>query len=147
MVILREGSVILELKSRNKEEVLMELAEILHKDCPSIDLGVTHSLLKEREQVGSTGVGNGVAIPHAKIEDLDRVLICLGLSPDGINFDAIDNQPVSIIFMILSPADRPDEYLKELARVSRFLKQPEMRRKVRQASTQENITQLFNSAE
>ena len=146
MIKLQEKSVILELKSKNKESSLNELAQLLHDQCSTIDLATICQLLQERELVGSTGVGNGVAIPHAKVRQLDQILICLGRSQGGIQFDSIDNQPVHILFMILSPADRPDEYLETLAKVSRFLKKSETRRQLRQATSAKKIVELFNSS-
>lgn len=146
MIKLQEESVILELKARNMEGVLMELAELLHRQCTHIDLANLYNLLNEREQVGSTGVGNGVAIPHAKVKKLERILVCLGRSHEGIHFDSIDNQPVHLIVLILSPADRPEDYLKTLAKISRFLKQPEMRRQLRQAPTAAKLVEFFNNS-
>lgn len=146
MIKLREESVILELKARNKEGSLNELAELLHGQCPTVDLATVCRLLEERELVGSTGVGNGVAIPHAKVKQLDHILLSLGRSQEGIQFDSIDNQPVHIIILILSPADRPDDYLKTLAKVSRFLKNPEMRRQLKQATSTNKIVELFNNS-
>ena len=146
MITLQEESVIFELKSRNKEGSLNELVKLLHAQCPTVELSTICSLIKERELVGSTGVGNGVAIPHAKVRALDRILIALGRSQEGIQFDSIDNQPVHIIILILSPADRPETYLKTLAKVSRFLKKPEMRRQLKQAASAKRLVELFNSS-
>jgi len=142
-MVLKEKNILLDIKAKNKESVLRELAEVAHQDCPQVDLEVLYQLLLEREQIGSTGVGNGVAIPHARIENLDAIQLCFGRTNDGIGFDAIDNQPVHFIVMILSPVDQPEKYLKTLATVSRFLKKPELRRQLRLAENSKKIVEIF----
>lgn len=147
MVELREEDIILELRAGSKEAVLRELAEVLHKHCPHVGLEDLCTVVRERETIGSTGVGNGVAIPHGKVRNLDRTLICFGRSQGGVHFDSIDNQPVSLFVMILSPVTVSDNYLKTLARVSRLLKQPEKRRFLRLEKSREKIARLFNETE
>ena len=142
-MVLKEKNILLDIKAKNKESVLRELAEVAHQDCPQVDLEVLYQLLLEREQIGSTGVGNGVAIPHARIDNLDAIQLCFGRTNDGIGFDAIDNQPVHFIVMILSPVDQPEKYLKTLATVSRFLKKPELRRQLRLAENSKKIVEIF----
>jgi PTS system nitrogen regulatory IIA component len=97
--------------------------------------------------IGSTGVGNGVAIPHGKIEKLDGILIGFGRSLNGIGFDSIDNQPVHLLVMLLSPVQVIDKYLKTLARVSRLLKQPETRRILRTTESRQKIVEIFQEAD
>ena len=146
MIDLREECIVPELAARNKEGALKELTQVLAR-FSGLDETYLLRLINDREKVGSTGVGNGVAIPHAKVGQLDRVLLCLGRSRDGISFDAIDNQPVHIAVMILSPPDRPDEYLKILGKVSRLLKNPDLRKQIRQATATTEIVGLFADAE
>lgn len=145
MIKLKEEDIILKLEASNKEGVILELTGALHQHCPHIDLENLHRVVREREQIGSTGVGNGVAIPHGKIDGLDQTFLCFGRSEGGIHFDSIDNQPVTLFMMILSPTAQTDDYLKTLAQISRLLKQPEKRRALRQASSKEQIAQVFNS--
>lgn len=146
MIHLQEEDIVLDLKAHNKEGVLKELAEVLHKHCSHVELENLFDVVSEREQIGSTGVGNGVAIPHGKIKDIERILICFGRSQGGIQFDSIDNQPVSLFVMILSPVEVADNYLKTLAQVSRLLKQPDKRRFLRLAKSRDNIADIFNSS-
>ncbi len=147
MVQLLEEDVVLDLEARNKDEVLKELAKVLHKHCSHINLEQLCQVFRERELIGSTGVGNGVAIPHGKIQELDHIILCFGRSLAGIQFDAIDNQPVTLFVMILSPVTVTDNYLKTLAQVSRLLKQPEKRRALRLTSTKEEVIHIFNETE
>lgn len=131
LVQLREEDIILDLAAKNKDAALKELTQVLHKYCRDVPQKTILQVLKDREAIGSTGVGNGVAIPHGKIAGLDRILLALGRSLNGLNFDAIDNQPVHLLVMILTPQEVTNDYLKILANVSRLLKNPETRRLLR----------------
>jgi PTS system nitrogen regulatory IIA component len=144
MVQLNKQCIILELAATGKEAVLNELAEAVHDKCPRLDLQSLAGILAERELLGSTGIGNGVAIPHGKVSGLNKLLLCFGRSSAGISFDAVDNRPVHIFVMILSPRDSPGKYLQTLARVSRLLKDPVTRNKFIQAADKEAILSLFN---
>ncbi len=80
-MLLKEKNILLDVTAKNKESVLKELAEVIHQDCPQVDLDTLYRLVLEREHIGSTGVGNGVAIPHARVENLDAVHLCFGRVP------------------------------------------------------------------
>lgn len=142
-MVLKEQNILLDIKAKSKEGVLRELAEAAHRDYPLVDIDTIHQLLLEREHIGSTGVGNGVAIPHARIEHLESLVLCFGRTNSGIGFDAVDNQPVYFIVMILSPSGRPEEYLHTLGAVSRFLKNPEIRKQLRLADDRKKIVEIF----
>ena len=144
MLQLEEQCIIFELESTGKEAVLRELAGTVHDKCPSIDLDTMTQILAEREQLGSTGVGNGVAIPHGKVPGLKKLLLCFGRSSRGINFDAVDNRPVQLFVMILAPPDMAEEYLQTLAWVSRLLKDTTVGNRLLQATDAETILELFN---
>ena len=144
MVPLDKQYIILELESTGKDGVLRELAATVHAQCPLIDMDTLSQVLTEREQLGSTGVGNGVAIPHGKVTGLEKMLLCFGRSSSGISFDAVDNQPVHLIVMILSPPAMAGEYLQTLARVSKLLKDATTRNRLLQAADAETILELFN---
>lgn len=107
---------------RTKPEAIRRLAELLVAGESGLDLGEVESELKKREDLQSTGVGGGVAIPHAKLERLDRILGAVLLCPDPIGFDSIDGRPVSIMFAVIGPLRAPGEHIKTLARVSRLLR-------------------------
>ncbi len=146
MVQLEGECIIPELESSGKEAVLRELAETVHHKCTLIDIDTLYTVLTEREQLGSTGVGNGVAIPHGKVSGLEKLLLCLGRSRTGISFDAVDNRPVHLFVMILSPPGMAEEYLQTLARVSKLLKDDNIRNKFLQAADVETILELFNGS-
>ena len=144
MVQLEEQCIILELASPDKDAVLLEFAENIHEKYPSISSKVIQKILTEREQLGSTGVGNGVAIPHGKVPGLGKLQLCFGRSTPGIAFEAADNQPVHIFVMILSPPSMAEEYLQILARVSRLLKDNTTRNTLLQATGKKTISAAFN---
>jgi len=142
-MVLKEKNILLNIRAKNKESVLRELAETAHQDCPQVEIETLYQLLLEREQIGSTGVGNGIAIPHARVANLDSLVLCFGRTNSGIGFDAIDNQPVYFIVMILAPVDQPDEYLLTLGAVSRYLKKQEIRKQLRLAVDRKEIVEVF----
>ena len=145
MIQLQEEDIVLDIKAKNKDGALKELAGALHKKCPTVNIESLYQVLREREQIGSTGVGNGVAIPHGKIKELDQILLCFGRSRNGIGFDSIDNQPVHILVMLISPVQVIDEYLKTLAGISRILKNPETRRILRITESKKEIIEIFHA--
>jgi PTS system nitrogen regulatory IIA component len=144
MIPLEEQNIILELESTGKESILRELAENAHHQAPAISTETIFQVLKEREHLGSTGVGNGVAIPHGKLPGLDKLLLCFARSRAGIGFEAKDNRPVHLFVAILSPLNDSDQYLQTLARVSKLLKDDTIRNKFIQATSSKTIFQLFN---
>lgn len=147
MLRLKEQCIILDMKASDKDDALQELASAVHSNCPAITADALLTVLQEREQVGSTGVGNGVAIPHAKVAGLDSLLLCFGRSRKGVNFEAVDNRPVHLFVQILSPAGMAYEYLQTLARISRLLKVEGNRRSLLEAGSKQEILDIFNAPE
>ncbi|MGB5684697.1 MAG: PTS sugar transporter subunit IIA [Candidatus Electrothrix sp.] len=144
MIELTEQCIVLELKSIDKEGLLREMAGAAQKKNPKLNVETIQRVLLEREQIGSTGVGNGVAIPHGKLHGLEQCMVCFGRSTKGIGFEAKDNKPVHLVVMILSPLDMAEEYLQTLARVSKLMKSEGKRNKFLHAGSEKNIQQLFN---
>jgi PTS system nitrogen regulatory IIA component len=143
MLHLNADRIVLDMKATNKEGALQELVNVLHDQCPHIQVESLSSAVRERELIGSTGVGNGIAIPHGKLAELEQILYCFGRSREGIGFEAIDNQPVHYFFMILSPTGAAEEYLQTLAGASRLLKKTETRRRLRLATDKQEIIETF----
>jgi mannitol/fructose-specific phosphotransferase system IIA component (Ntr-type) len=118
------GSVSLDLAGATRDDVLLELVNLLQ-----IEERTTHALhrmLKRRESLGSTGVGRGVAIPHARSLGVDRVRLAYGRHRGGIGYDALDAQPVHHLFLIVAPpVEISNQYLPVLGRVAQFVKEPE----------------------
>ncbi len=128
-----------ELKARNKKEVLEELCGRIVELYPKLDRDRIVGILLDREKLGSTGVGEGVAIPHGKLGDLNRLIACFGRSPQGLDFQAVDRMPVRLFFLLLAPENCAGAHLKALARISRLLKRPNLREELLAARTREEI--------
>lgn len=140
---LNNDAIILEMKATTKEGVLRELAALAATLCGRFTEETLYNVLLERESVGSTGVGNGVAIPHGKIEGLDEILLCFGRSRAGVNFDAVDKRPAHLFVLLLSPAAKAGEYLHTLARVSKILKESTNRQRLFDSTSRDEIVALF----
>lgn len=145
MYRLRRDAIILDMKANTKEAALRELAGIAATLAGRFTEETFYNILLDRENIGSTGVGNGVAIPHGKIDSLDETLVCFGRSRDGVNFDAIDNRPVHLFVVIFSPTHEGEEYLQTLASVRRMLKQPGRRQKLFNSSNHDAIIDVFTT--
>lgn len=132
--ILKEPLIVPELHAHDKEGVLQEMAQHLeaHAGAPQVKAEAIRQALVSREQLGSTGVGEGVAIPHAKIPGIVNLVACFGRAPQGVAFDAIDTRPVHLIFVLLVPENSAGAHLKALARISRLLKSAEFRARLLQ---------------
>jgi nitrogen PTS system EIIA component len=119
--ILAKGSVIACAKVASKRQLLQQLAE---KAAPvvSIDSHIIFETLVAREQLGSTGLGNGIAIPHGKLEGIAGVTAVFARLEQPIEFDAVDDQPVDLVIMLLAPAGSGADHLKALARVARLMR-------------------------
>ncbi|MBM9613678.1 PTS sugar transporter subunit IIA [Desulfobulbus rhabdoformis] len=142
---LNSDAIILDMKATTKDGALRELAGLAATQCGRFTEEVLYQILLEREAVGSTGVGNGVAIPHGKIEGLDQILLCFGRSRAGIDFNAIDKRDAYLFMLMISPAGKGGEYLQTLARVSRILKKSRNRQLLFDYPTREEIVTLFAS--
>jgi nitrogen PTS system EIIA component len=128
--ILRESSVIADIKGVTKREILFEMVETLKNAKLIDDVDSVVDIIMEREKLGSTGIGDGVAIPHGKMKKLNTILCVAGRSKEGVNFDAVDRQPVHIFFLVLAPEDSASMHLKVLSRISKVLRDQSFRKKM-----------------
>jgi PTS system nitrogen regulatory IIA component len=139
MEILAKDAVVLNLGVRTKREVLAEMAAALAKVEPQIDAERLLEVLLEREALQSTGIGEGVAIPHGKLAGLDRLVATLARSREGIDFDSIDGQPTHHFFLLVVPEHSGGQYLKALARISRFFRDAVFRQRLSEGETLEDL--------
>lgn len=144
---LEKDSIELNLKAKNKKEAIEEIVEILKKKNAIIDKDITIESLLEREELGSTGVGQGIAIPHSKTKGVKELIGAFAISKNGVEFDALDGEPVNIFFLLLAPEGAAGVMLKALARVSNFLKNKYYRKKILEASDKEAIIQIIEEEE
>lgn len=110
------------LSGSDRPAVLRELVNRLIEAGVVEDADLMYERLVEREELGSTAIGQGVAIPHCKMEKLDRVVMAVGLSRRGVEFESEDGEPVRLFFLIVSPADTPAAHLRSLAAISKWVK-------------------------
>ncbi len=132
--ILPASQVIAELHGTNKEEVLRELASHLAAEHVEVNADRLVDVLWERERLGSTAIGDGIAIPHGKLPGLKTVLATFGRHRQGVDFESLDGNPTKIFFLLVAPDDSVGLHLKALARVSRLLKDPGFRAQLLAAS-------------
>ena len=127
------------LRSTDKESVVREMVETLAKAGLVKDAAHAVGALLEREKLGSTGIGQNVAVPHAKSEETKNLVLGVGISEKGVDFEALDGDPVNIIFMVIAPIDATGLHLKVLARIARLLKDKVFRNSLRVCKTTEKI--------
>jgi fructose-specific phosphotransferase system IIA component len=137
----------LELASNNKLDAIKELIDMLNAGGYLTDADEFLKSVLEREKVGSTGIGKGIAIPHSRAVTVKEVVVAIGRSTAGIEFDALDNRPVHLIFLIAAPIESGGLYLKALARLSRLLRYQEFRNELMEAGTVEEIVNIISSEE
>lgn len=128
--ILHKSAVCGELLATDKKGILGELASITASAYPKLSSDKVLKVLLEREKLGSTGVGNGVAIPHGKISGLDTIVAAFGRSKKGIEFQSHDHKPAVLFFVLLAPESVVGSHLQALARLSRLLKGEEIRNRL-----------------
>ena len=131
----------------SKDDALHALSDLLGLGLPAPTSLDFYRVLCEREALQSTGIGDGVAIPHGALENLSGQLAALLICRDGVNFDAIDQSPVYIVFAVVGPKRATGEHLKTLARISRLLRDPAFREKLLAASDRAEAYGLIRSAE
>jgi PTS system nitrogen regulatory IIA component len=139
MDILVRDAVILDLGPRSKREVLAEMANALAKCEPQIEADRLLEVLLEREALQSTGIGEGVAIPHGKMMGLDRLVASFARSVDGVDFESIDGQTTHHFFLLVVPEHSGGMYLKALARISRFFRDAAFRQRLNDVDTLDDV--------
>ncbi|MEL6328118.1 MAG: PTS sugar transporter subunit IIA [Planctomycetota bacterium] len=144
-----EGAIVTDLRATERDDALAELLDRLIESgaTPAERRGDLLGLMIEREKKGSTGFGRGVAVPHVKHPEIDRISAAIGLSSNGVEFAALDRQPVYSIVLLLSPADRPEEHLQAMEVIFKSLSKDTFRRFLRQASTAEEVIDLLKEAD
>lgn len=142
--ILNRDLLIPNLQSKNKKGVLEELAGVLVAQRKLPDLEKVVEVLLDREKLGSTGIGDGIAIPHGKIKDLEGVVASFGRSRGGVDFESIDQKPTHLFFLLVAPENSAGIHLKALARISRLLKDPSFRKRLMEAESKEQLFQIIS---
>ena len=139
--ILPRSMVLPEIVATGKIEVINELVSFIGTQRADLDCEAIADTLLERERLGSTGIGEGVAIPHGKLKGLSELVACLGRSPSGVDFQSIDGMPTTLFITLLAPENSAGVHLQALARISRLFKNSDFRHRLMQA---EGRDQLFD---
>jgi len=138
-----------ELAATDKEGTIREMVQSL-LEAGEIDADESESIVKailKREELGSTGIGRGVAVPHTKHPSVDRLIGTVAVSPDGVDFAALDGDKVELLFLLISPPDRPGDHLRALENISRQLRNDDFCRFLKSSKTAEDIQQLLDEAD
>jgi fructose PTS system EIIBC or EIIC component len=135
------------LVSATKDEILGELVEVVGQNTPIRDLDVVLRAVREREEVLSTGIGSGVAIPHGKSAGIAELALVAGVRPEGIDFEALDGKPVNLFFLLVGPESAAGQHVKALSRISRLLRRDSFRVRLTEARTPEEFYAIIAEAE
>jgi nitrogen PTS system EIIA component len=141
--ILKPESIIASLHAHDKKGALEELSGVITDQEPSLNKGYLLQVLLEREKLGSTGIGEGIALPHGKVNKLDRLLVSFGRSLEGLSFDSIDDQPAYLFFLLVAPENSAGAHLQALAKISRVLKDSNFRQRLMDAKSKDEIYRII----
>jgi PTS system nitrogen regulatory IIA component len=141
--ILKPEGIIPQLSAKDKDGVLHELAKAISRSVASLSEEEVYHVLAEREKLGSTGIGSGVAIPHGKMENLEHIVACFGKSTQGIDFESQDGEMTHLFFGLIAPENSAGLHLQALAKLSRLLKNTDFRKKLLEATDAPNLFHII----
>jgi len=145
MNILDPKCIVFPLKGKEKKEIIKELIDVLvqNRKIKEKDKEEVFKCVMEREKLGSTGVGLGIAIPHGRTAAVDKLIGALGISPEGVEFETLDGEPVHFVFLILSPLEATSDYLRAISRVARMFKDRFLREALKNVSSVEEVVKIL----
>jgi PTS system nitrogen regulatory IIA component len=141
--IVSPGGVVDDLRAETKEGVLREMSEVVAAGVPFLSAQTLASILLDRESLGSTGIGEGVAIPHGKVPGLTRLAAVIARSRAGVQFHSLDGKPTHLFFLVVAPEQSAGMHLKALARISRLLKDARFRRSLLDARDADDLRRIL----
>ncbi|MGE3769844.1 MAG: PTS sugar transporter subunit IIA [Bdellovibrionales bacterium] len=144
--VFADAQITLDLPATSKKEALLSLCQLAALET-NVHERKLYEAIAEREALAATGLGQGLAIPHAKVEGVDRVFGVLARLAQPVEYDAIDGKPVDVIFMLIAPADAGSDHLRALAAASRFLRDPVISRLCRMAKTTGGLQRALTPGE
>ena len=145
--LLDPRAIVADMKAREKTKALAELTDALLICEPSLNRDEVIAVLQEREKLGSTGIGDGVAIPHGKLTGIPELRLVFGRSQEGVDFESMDGQPAYLFFLLIAPEESVGVHLKTLAKISKLLKDASVRKKLMDAPDSQMIYQVILDAE
>lgn len=144
MDYLSEEWVIPDLQGTDKSSILKELSSVLVKPCQVPSVEELLQVLLDREKLGSTGIGEGIAIPHGRLKKLKKFFISFGLSLRGVDFDSIDRKPSHLFFLVIAPENSAVDNLKLLSRIVTLLKEPSLKKRLMEVHSQKELFQIIS---
>jgi PTS system nitrogen regulatory IIA component len=132
-----------DLSAKTKTEALTELVNAIIRGGLKLNSSSIIEILQQRESLGSTGIGDGVAIPHGKIPELDDLIVAFGRSMEGVAYDSLDGKPVHLFFLLLAPENSSGQHLKVLAQISKMLKVANFRKKLLKAKSKSDLYKII----
>lgn len=144
MDYLSEEWVIPDLQGTDKSSILKELSSVLVKPCQVPSVEELLRVLLDREKLGSTGIGEGIAIPHGRLKKLKKFFISLGRSLRGVDFDSIDRKPSHLFFLVIAPENSAVDNLKLLSRIVTLLKEPSLKKRLMEVHSQKELFQIIS---
>ena len=145
--LLKPDFIIPALKGETKEEVINELIDLFKSDPRIEDIEKVRDAVIEREKIMSTGVGKGFAIPHGKTNAVKEIIGAFGRLKDGVDYDALDGNPVDLVFLLVGKDNLISTHIKLLSRISRLMNKDDFRHRLREANDAEEIAKLFSEEE
>ncbi|MBE0598800.1 MAG: PTS sugar transporter subunit IIA [Desulfuromonadales bacterium] len=145
--LLNSAAIVEDMRAVGKNEALSELTDALLRVENGLDRQQVLGVLQERERLGSTGIGDGVAIPHGKLRHINNLLISFGRSRAGVDFDSMDGKPAHLFFLLIAPEESVGVHLKTLARISKLLKNPEVRQRLIHAGNSQELYRIITEEE
>jgi fructose-specific phosphotransferase system IIA component len=145
--LLKSEFIISDLKGESKEEIINELIDLFKNDPRVEDIEKVRSAVLDREKVMSTGVGKGFAIPHGKTNAVKEIVGAFGKIKDGIDYDALDGNPVNLVFLLVGKDNLISTHIKLLSRISRLMNKDDFRHRLKEANTADEIVKLFSDEE
>jgi PTS system nitrogen regulatory IIA component len=144
MDYLSEEWVIPDLQGTDKSSILKELSSVLVKPCQVSSVEELLQVLLDREKLGSTGIGEGIAIPHGRLKKLKKFFISFGRSLRGVDFDSIDRKPSHLFFLVIAPENSAVDNLKLLSRIVTLLKEPSLKKRLMEVHSQKELFQIIS---
>jgi fructose-specific phosphotransferase system IIA component len=145
--ILRPACVKVPLEGKDKQSVITELVDLLDANGLLLNRNVVLDAVLAREQTRSTGIGSGIAIPHGKCKAVKELIMAIGIASEPIDFVSVDGKPVTIVLLLVSPADQTGPHIRALARISRLMLDQEFKQTLEQASSAEQAYEILSNKE
>ena len=145
--ILLKEHILLPVKSTDRDSCIKDLIALLHENKMISEMDQAYSAVMDREKIMTTGVGNGIAIPHCKHHSCPNFAVALGVHPKGVGFDSIDKKNVKIIFLLVGPENNPGMHIKLLSRISRLMSNEDLREQILGCKTIDQLLQVIKEEE